>query len=203
LNLLPIIRQGTVEWRHMHGTNDMEKLKIWFNIIGSIMKFAKQVEFDDVVKTVKTLNDTSAYHQFFDSVLQGSLPYEEQYGAALADGVINAKYSLINWEKYGSKPAKKKSDVFANYVGLDGFTVAGNLDHPVPEANDPARVRLREQVNHIHAMLQAQPPLFAEARPGRNPVARARPAVAPDRWNFIADDTFDNEPMPVAEGGNA
>jgi hypothetical protein len=205
LNLLPIIRQGTVEWRHMHGTNDMEKLKIWFNIIGSIMKFAKQVEFDDVVKTVKTLNDTSAYHQFFDSVLQGSLPYEEQYGAALADGVINAKYSLINWEKYGSKPSKKKSDVFANYVGLaDGFAVAGNLNHPVPEANDPARVRLREQVDHIHAMLQAQPPLFAEARPARHPVARARPAVAPDRWNFIADDIFDEVPMPVAqEGGNA
>jgi hypothetical protein len=182
----------------------MEKLKIWFNIIGSIMKFAKQVEFDDVVKTVKTLNDTSAYHQFFDSVLQGSLPYEEQYGAALADGVINAKYSLINWEKYGSKPAKKKSsEVFAAYAGLDGFIVGGDLNHPVPEANDPARVRLREQVDHIHAMLQAQPPLFAEARPARHPVARAQPAPAPVNWNFVAHDDWLEE-MPIqAEGGNA
>jgi hypothetical protein len=96
LNMLPIATQGTVEWRHMHGTNDMEKLKTWFNLIGSIMAFAKKVDFDDVVKTIQSLNDTSAYQQFFYSVLQNYLPYNESYAHCMAEGVMHAKYGLIN-----------------------------------------------------------------------------------------------------------
>ncbi len=107
LNLLPILTQGTVEWRHMHGTADMKKLTTWFNLIGSIMAFAKNASFEDVVKTIKVLNDTSAYQQFFNSVLQGYIPYDNTYQPAMSDGVINAKSSLINWELNKDKPTKK------------------------------------------------------------------------------------------------
>lgn len=104
LNLIPITTQGTVEWRHMHGTHDMEKLTQWFNLIGAIMKFCQDSAFEDVVETVKVLNDNSAYHQFFDLVLKGYLPFEEQYQPAMAEGIINAKYSLISWEQFKGKP---------------------------------------------------------------------------------------------------
>lgn len=103
LNLLPVLNQGTVEWRHMHGTNDMEKLTIWLNLIGSIMKFSKNTDFDEVVKTIKVLNDTSAYQQFFGQVLEDRLPYDPMYQQALAEGIIHAKYTLINWDKLKGK----------------------------------------------------------------------------------------------------
>lgn len=99
LNLLPIASQGTVEWRHMHGTNNMEKLSKWLNIIGAIMRFSKETDFKDVEKTILTLNDTSAYQQFFDAVLKGTLTYDAQYARQMSNGVICAKYALINKDK--------------------------------------------------------------------------------------------------------
>jgi hypothetical protein len=109
LNFIPISEKGTVEWRHMHGTADMEKLSIWLNIIGSVMKFCKSNSFDDIVKTIKVLNDVSTYHEFFTSVLGDTLPYLEEYRQPMAEGVVNAKYSLMNWEVNKNKPKEKKS----------------------------------------------------------------------------------------------
>jgi hypothetical protein len=119
LNLLPISEHGTVEWRHMHGTADMEKLTTWLNIIGAIMLFCKRRAFEDIVNTVKVLNDVSTYQQFFTDVLGGTLPYKEEYRAPMAEGVINAKYSLINWEANKNKP--KKEATAKKPVSLYGY----------------------------------------------------------------------------------
>jgi hypothetical protein len=113
LNLIPVVEQGTVEFRHMHGTNDMEKLTKWINMIGCIMGFAKKHDFDDVVRTVKTLNDTSAYQQFFQAVFGDYVSYQDTHHRTLAEGVINAKYALINWEKNKGKKAAPPETVEA------------------------------------------------------------------------------------------
>lgn len=110
LNLLPVADKGTVEWRHMHGTADMDKLSIWLNMIGSIMRFCKEQSFDDIVKTIKVLNDVSTYQTFFNSVLGNTLPYKEGYRAAMATGVVAAKYSLINLEADKDKPKTKSKE---------------------------------------------------------------------------------------------
>lgn len=107
LNLRPIREHGTVEWRHMHGTCDMEKLTTWVNIIGAIMKYAKETPLENIIKTIKVMNDVSTYKAFFEEVLLGTLPYEEQYRALLREGILNAKYSLINFDP-NAKPAAKK-----------------------------------------------------------------------------------------------
>ncbi len=112
LNLLPIAVQGTVEWRHMHGTADMEKLTVWLNIIGNIMLYARKTPLDDIIKTIKHLNDTSAYKKFFTDVLKESLPYSEEYRASLIEGVVNAKYSLFDWDR-SKIPAKMEIDPLA------------------------------------------------------------------------------------------
>lgn len=102
LNLAPVRSQCSVEWRHMHGTNDMDKITKWLNIIGAITLFCKENNFEDIVKTIKTLNDVSAYQQFFEAVLQNTLPYkEDSYRVAMAEGVVHAKWSMIN---LGKKP---------------------------------------------------------------------------------------------------
>lgn len=110
LNFLPMSEHGTVEWRHMHGTADMEKLGIWLNLIGSIMRYCRDNKFDDIVKTIKVMNDVSTYQQFFQHVLGNSLEYKEEYRAAMAEGVVNAKYSLVNWEANKNKPKPEKPD---------------------------------------------------------------------------------------------
>jgi hypothetical protein len=106
VNILPVLDKGTMEWRHMHGTADMEKITKWLSIIAAIMKFCRETDLQDTVKTIRTLNDSSAYAEFFTAVLRGSLEYTEEYSRSMAEGVLNAKFSLMG---YG-KPKKESSE---------------------------------------------------------------------------------------------
>jgi hypothetical protein len=160
LNLLPITTQGTVEWRHMHGTADMEKLTTWLNLIGSIMWYARRTQLDDVIKTILTLNDTSAYRQFFLDVTKGYLEYKEEYQVPLAEGVINAKYGLFDWDR-SKKPVEEKVATTANRLE-EQFRVfreqAAAMDGAIDRVN-PGRPAPRPAVRN----------------PVRNQAARARP----------------------------
>jgi hypothetical protein len=160
LNLLPITTQGTVEWRHMHGTADMEKLTTWLNLIGSIMWYARRTQLDDVIKTILTLNDTSAYRQFFLDVTKGYLEYKEEYQVPLAEGVINAKYGLFDWDR-SKNPVEEKAATTANRLE-EQFRVfreqAAAMDGAIDRLN-PGRPAPRPAVRN----------------PVRNQAARARP----------------------------
>jgi hypothetical protein len=115
LNIIPARTLGTVEWRHMHGTANMDKITKWLNIIGSILLYAKTREFSEVVKILTALNDNSAYRQFYTDVLQDYLPYEDKYAAAISSGVVNAKYALIGLKadyKVNIKPKAAKASMY-------------------------------------------------------------------------------------------
>lgn len=105
LNLLPILKQGTVEFRHMHGTADIEKIRTWINIISHLMYKAKNSVLEKALEDITSLNDSSLYSQYFDSIFNGYLPYNEVYRQALIEGVIHAKYSLIGFD-VAKKPTK-------------------------------------------------------------------------------------------------
>jgi hypothetical protein len=158
LNLLPMLDKGTVEWRHMHGTCDMEKLTIWFNIIGSIMKYVKQTGYDEIVKTVKVLNDVSTYQQFFTSVLGDTLPYTEDYRKLMAEGVVNAKYSLVNVEnpKKDKRPIRTlMQDGFAEVV-RDDFAFIDEAFRREEAVRDAA-FRLRREEVQLRALAEGAP----------------------------------------------
>jgi hypothetical protein len=104
LNLIPLAKQGTVEFRQMHGTADMSKLVTWIDIIGSLFKNAAAYQLNDLIGEIKALNSNSQYEMFFNKILSGSLPYNEQYQQKMEEGVIFAKYSLVSMSK---KPAVK------------------------------------------------------------------------------------------------
>jgi hypothetical protein len=106
VNLIPLGRLGTMEWRQMHGTADMAKLTQWLNIIGSIYKHATTVPFDDLVKDIQSLNTVSHYGKFFETVLGGQLPYNDVYRQAMEEGCILAKYSMISWSLDKKSPGR-------------------------------------------------------------------------------------------------
>lgn len=107
LNLLPLHTQGTIEFRQMHGTADMEKLTTWTNIIGAICKTAVETPLNDLIAQIKDLNNTSQYEAFFMQTLAGQLPYNEVYRMKMEEGVIFAKFTLMNMtEKKVIKPKK-------------------------------------------------------------------------------------------------
>jgi hypothetical protein len=180
LNLLPITTQGTVEWRHMHGTADMEKITTWLNLIGSIMWYARRTQLDDVIKTILTLNDTSAYRQFFLDVTKGYLEYKEEYQAPLAEGVINAKYGLFDWDRSKKPVAEKKV----------------TLDNQLDDMR-----RLQEHLNEGIAQFRpaVRNPAARGARPGADRVIRGNQfdaAVAGDFWPAPQGAAAGQAPIP-------
>lgn len=97
LNLAPVRVQGTVEFRHMEGHANIERLTNWLNIIDDIMTFSVNNKFDDVYKVVSSLNNTSEYSAWAASVLKSSIHIfnSESIRTKLARGVIEAKLTAI------------------------------------------------------------------------------------------------------------
>lgn len=97
LNFLPIGSQGSIEWRHMHGTNDVQYILTWCNLIGKIFSYVRKTSWDDAFKFFINLNTSSMYN---DAVMQvfgdfsGVLFNTHNFAQNIEEGVLNAKYSL-------------------------------------------------------------------------------------------------------------
>lgn len=118
LNLAPLSTYGTVEFRHMHGTADMVKVGKWLNIIGAIMKCAKESTLAQLSEDVASLNTSSHYEAFFMKVTGGQIPFNQMFRMKMEEGAILAKYSMSSWH---GKPA----------------TAASTAQVAVPRAPDP------------------------------------------------------------------
>lgn len=111
LNLLPLFTQGTLEFRHMAGTKDYGYILQWCDIIGSIFKYARNNQFDTIIKDIQRLNTSSAYGTFMQGVFPGHL-YDilavGKFREHLEEGVINMKCMLAPRPK-GEKASKIES----------------------------------------------------------------------------------------------
>ena len=70
LNLCPIIdgSKGTMEFRHMHGTRDVNKLLNWINLILSMQVYAMATPAKDLMNEIQQLNTNSEYRRFANDV---------------------------------------------------------------------------------------------------------------------------------------
>lgn len=97
LNLLPIMQKGTIEFRHMNGTNDIKHLITWINLILSLKKFALQKSPAYIWNRINTLNTTSEYRLFgeevFDEYLQ--LLWNDEFNTGVADCITYVKQFCI------------------------------------------------------------------------------------------------------------
>lgn len=101
LNLLPLFNQGTIEWRHLHGTSDVELIKTWLRLIGWIYVAAMNHQFEDLQQQLTGLNTTSQYDRVLDMVFRDDadalrLP---GYQFELECGVLDMKYTLMRPQK--------------------------------------------------------------------------------------------------------
>lgn len=54
-NILPLRDKGTIEFRHMHGTLDVQKLSGWIELITSLKEYVKKVPTKELRKRLYTL----------------------------------------------------------------------------------------------------------------------------------------------------
>jgi hypothetical protein len=106
LNVLPISKKGTIEFRHMHGTDDIKKLMTWINIILKLKMFVyKNDDVDSFLLRLFALNSTSQYRQFAYTV----------FGKEITDDLLASTDYIENMEK-GVNFAKRL------YVGKTPYT---------------------------------------------------------------------------------
>jgi hypothetical protein len=63
LNLGRVRDLGTMEFRHMHGTNDVELMNIWLNVLENLWTVAQRVTIDE-----KTLSDRKNIMEWFEAI---------------------------------------------------------------------------------------------------------------------------------------
>ncbi|MDX9756438.1 MAG: amidoligase family protein [Sulfurimonas sp.] len=68
LNLKPMCSFGTIEFRHMPGTDDIDKLIDWITLIIKVKEFSLVNTKEEVYKMCKDLNTSSQYEVFTSNV---------------------------------------------------------------------------------------------------------------------------------------
>jgi hypothetical protein len=172
VNLLPLRTQGTVEFRHMHGTSDMDKITQWLNIIGCLFAYSTKTEFKQIYEIIKNINYISNYEQFFNQVFQGYWQFTPEIAQRLERGVISAKLSLVNYNP--NKPEKKKKVTVTKSVYEDDefrFARVGDpqLHNPGEGVRAVARPRAdgRARIGNWLAQPEAVPEQQGAAQPER------------------------------------
>lgn len=96
LNISPLATYGTVEWRHMPGTNDLNKIAGWLRIIGAIIRTIKNNPFDYLLNFILNLNTTSLYNGFLDRFFWDVPELRvKNYIEFMEAGVMDTKYMYL------------------------------------------------------------------------------------------------------------
>lgn len=122
LNLAPLYSYGTIEWRHMHGHSDKEKLFKWLRIISCFYRYARQNTLKEVSEFFQGLNTTSQYGRFIDLVFQEEVAFiyeQPTWERDLEEGVLLMKYSLASQKDNKTEKIFKYVDAFAAPAGFE------------------------------------------------------------------------------------
>ena len=144
LNLCPIWggdgskTLGTVEFRQMHGSTDVKEIMTWCNIITSLKRYAQDIDQDELISHIRTMNTTSGYYWLVKEVF-GKWAKLLSHQATFAEDVENAITmikSVMPKEMIGYKKEKviiKKSTSIFSWTELLGIPIVTSTQQPQPE----------------------------------------------------------------------
>jgi hypothetical protein len=164
LNLLPMRDKGTIEFRHLHGTCDVQYIMRWIRLITSMRSYAKKMTYKALTNTLLAMNTVSNYDQFIADVFGADTPYLTvgDFKSAMSVGVIDAKLMVM-------KPVKPKTTNWAMYgaadLDLDGLLREMRAARPAQEAvmrDLPTAEGLAADVMRARAVNINNPLVFAD-----------------------------------------
>jgi hypothetical protein len=96
LNLIPLADRGTIEFRHLYGTCDVDKIITWLQMIDSMFGYVQRVPYAQLVDTITKMNTLSNYDAFIYDVFRENsrLLTGPEFRKALTLGVIDSKMML-------------------------------------------------------------------------------------------------------------
>jgi hypothetical protein len=108
LNLIPITEQGTIEFRHLHGTCDVSLIAHWIYLIARIFEYAQKVTTQGAQESILNMNTVSNYNEWLTTIFgkYTVLLQNPHYERELSRGVIDSKVMLMGNEE------KKKTSIY-------------------------------------------------------------------------------------------
>lgn len=108
LNLLPITKQGTVEFRHMHGTFDVRKVAIWIRLITKLRDYVIAQDSKSIRSMILDFNDASDYRSLLFKIFGRDVEFLKYRGFSdIAQAIDSTKQAFASGnastsEKYSS-----------------------------------------------------------------------------------------------------
>jgi hypothetical protein len=180
LNLLPLYEQGTIEWRHMSGHADMNKILEWCQIIGKMYTYSLKNSLSDVRTQLLDLNTNSQYKTMLERIFGDHAPMFYNiptYEQDLEDGVLNLKYAS-HTPQDKAKPKKQTIQTIFDDLQVDNVELirqAIEADRMVRGMQREARPRPPQPVPRVRPLATAH---FPGPRAENNFFAAAAPVVA-------------------------
>ena len=138
--------RGTVEFRHMHGTDDIDKLMTWINIILSIKNYVMTTDSTLLHLEINALNTNSEYRRYTEKVfgLLAQHLLQERYEQGMERGVTQVKL-LLGAQKfmrelknsYGKRIKPEVNNAYSGTQNLtDLFGILNTFAPPPPPIQD-------------------------------------------------------------------
>ncbi len=155
-NMQPVCTKGTVEFRHMYGTANVNVLLKWINILSKLKQFAKKYTLMQVKSTILELNSNSQYEMFIDDVF-------EDYAEELKRTTPNLQESMQHEVSYAKLATIKAFEperlIFAETPEIRNPRRDAQIPTPtrVPPPR-PNRVDARALIDTLHRDQLTGPP---------------------------------------------
>lgn len=92
-NLVPAASFGSVEFRHMHGTGNVEEVDRWLHVIENLWKLCQKVSIN-----VETLSDPKYRNEWFDLIFfpaPSAMALKNSMPNIIKNSLIDVKFSTI------------------------------------------------------------------------------------------------------------
>jgi Putative amidoligase enzyme len=93
LNILPLSKQGTIEFRHLQGTNSVELLEEWLTCLGNLWYLCQTAQL-----TPETLTNKETIVSWFKDIFGGSkrvMVCEAALDSLIENTLLDVKFSLV------------------------------------------------------------------------------------------------------------
>ena len=157
LNLIPVMNQGSVEFRHLEGTCDVDKIMGWVSLLSCMMKYVMETPLQDVKENIIRMNTVSNYHEWLTSVFGKyiHLLQSDSFEKKLSRGVVDTKLALVRTKKntfiYTDIPVFRAMNYTVQtgniHVEEDNFQAFVGEEYPTPPVAPPRGGMRAEAIN--------------------------------------------------------
>ena len=97
INLLPLKKLGSIEFRQCHGTIDVQFIISWINLILCLKRFSRRTTVSELIEVIKNINTNSGYSYYLDDIFGRFSPLLQTFESSsfIESGVISVKTALV------------------------------------------------------------------------------------------------------------